>query len=69
MPTSIGRGEVVRLGEHEPAQVIEVLPRGEYDWAHLEGAANLWLGDMNAEEVKLTLDPDRPIVVYCHDFQ
>jgi rhodanese-related sulfurtransferase len=69
MPTSIDRGEVVRLGEHERAQVIEVLPRGEYDWAHLEGAAHLWLGDMDAEQVKLTLDPDRPVVVYGHDFQ
>ena len=69
MPTSIGRGEVARLSGRECAQVIEVLPRDEYDWAHLEGAAHLWLGDMDAEEAKLTLDPDRPVIVYCNDFQ
>jgi hypothetical protein len=69
MPTSIGRDEVACLGEHEHAQVIEVLPRGEYEWAHLDGATHLWLGAMDAEEVKLTLDPDRPVVVYCNDFQ
>jgi rhodanese-related sulfurtransferase len=69
MPSSIGRREVMCLGEHERAQLIEVLPRCEYDWAHLEGAAHLWLGDMDAEEVKRTLDPDRAVVVYGDDFQ
>jgi rhodanese-related sulfurtransferase len=69
MPTSIGRGEVVCLSKHERAQVIEVLPQGEYDWAHLQGAAHLGLGDMDAGEMKRTLDPDRPVVVYGHDLQ
>ncbi|MBO0892950.1 MAG: rhodanese-like domain-containing protein [Acidimicrobiales bacterium] len=69
MPTSIDRDEVVRLGEQEAAQVIEVLPRAQYDWAHLEGAAHLWLGEMDADKVRGTLDPGRPVVVYCHDHQ
>ena len=67
MPRSAGRDDVRRLRE-ERAQVVEVLPRAEYEWRHLEGAVNLPLKELDAESAR-RLDPGRPVVVYCNDFQ
>ena len=36
MPTQIGREELRTL-TGEGAQLVEVLPAGDYDWAHLPG--------------------------------
>lgn len=69
MPVPIDRDQVSRLVAEEAAQVVEVLPRPEYDWAHLAGATHLWLGDMDPATVQGRLDPSRPVVVYCNDFQ
>jgi len=68
MPTVIERNEVRRLVEKESAQVVEVLPRDEYESEHIAGALNLPLPELNAETAA-RLDASRPIVVYCHDFQ
>jgi phage shock protein E len=48
------------------AQVVEVLPREEYDEVHLPGAINLPLKDLDAETAK-QLDPARAVIVYCWD--
>jgi rhodanese-related sulfurtransferase len=50
------------------AQLVEVLLREEYEDEHLPGAINIPLKDLDAEAVK-ALDRDRPVVVYCHDYQ
>jgi rhodanese-related sulfurtransferase len=50
----------------EGAQVVEVLPREEYDELHLPGAINLPLKELNAESAR-QLDPGRDVVVYCWD--
>jgi rhodanese-related sulfurtransferase len=42
-----------------------VLPAEEYDWAHLPGAVNLPLEDLDAGTGQL--DRSRPVIVYCHD--
>jgi rhodanese-related sulfurtransferase len=68
MPTSNDRDEVVRLVATEDAQVVEVLPSPEYDWAHLAGAVNLPLKQLDATTAA-RLDRSRPVVVYCNDFQ
>ena len=67
MPRSAGRDDVRRLRE-EGAQVVEVLPRAEYEWRHVEGSVNLPLKELDAESAR-RLDPGRPVVVYCNDFQ
>ncbi len=67
MPTSIFRDEVYRL-IRQGARLVEVLPRPEYEWAHLPGAVNLPLKKLDADTVS-SLDADRPVIVYCHDFQ
>lgn len=48
------------------AQVVEVLPRQDYEKLHLPGAISLPLGELNAETAK-RLDRGRDVVVYCWD--
>jgi rhodanese-related sulfurtransferase len=69
VPVPIGRDRLQELIADQAAQVVEVLPREEYDWAHIAGAAHLWLRDMDTATVRDRLDPARPVVVYCNDFQ
>ena len=67
MARQIGRDEVRRLIE-EGAQLVEVLPEREYLEEHLPGAVNIPLKKMSAETVSV-LERERPVIVYCHDFQ
>jgi len=48
------------------AQLVEVLPKGDYVKAHLPGAINIPLKELTAERAE-ALDRDRPVVVYCFD--
>lgn len=63
----IGREEVQRLAG-AGAQIVEVLPRAEYEEFHLPGAVHLWIKELNRETAK-QLDRERPVVVYCEDYQ
>jgi rhodanese-related sulfurtransferase len=54
--------------DDEAAQLVEVLPREDFEAEHIAGAANLPLKDINAETVR-QLDGYRPVIVYCDDFQ
>ena len=63
----IGREDVQRLAEVD-AQIIEVLPREEYEQEHLPGAINIPLKELDAMRASL-LSKDRAVVVYCHDLQ
>lgn len=69
MPEPVGRDEVRRLTEDEGAVVAEVLPRAEYDWAHLHGAVHLPLKDLSSGLAAEVLDRGRPVIVYCNDYQ
>jgi len=62
---SIGRDEVRRLVE-TGAQLVEVLPKNEFDEDHIPGAISLPLRRLE-KEARATLDPARPIIVYCWD--
>lgn len=66
MVNSIDRTELVRLIEDEEAQVIDVLPDREYNEAHIPRAINLPLRRLTADTVS-SLQPDKPVVAYCHD--
>ena len=68
MPRVIDRHEVQQLMEKESAQLVEVLPKDEYESEHIAGAVNRPLPDLNAESAR-RLDPARPVIAYCHDFQ
>jgi rhodanese-related sulfurtransferase len=66
MPTAIGRAELQRLVENG-AQLVEVLPKEEYDEEHLPGALHLPLKTLTRQTAAELLDRGRPIVVYCWD--
>ena len=51
----------------EGAQLVEVLPHEEYSEEHLPRAINIPLKDLNAVTTA-TLDPTKPVVVYCYDY-
>ena len=65
MARNIERDEVRRLVT-EGAQLVEVLPKEEYEEEHLPGAINLPLRRLETE-ARTALDPDRPVIVYCWD--
>ena len=48
------------------AQVVEVLPRKDYEKLHLPGAISLPLAELNAEAAK-RLERGRDVVGYCWD--
>lgn len=64
MPTKVTRDELRDLVA-AGAQLVEVLPADEYRWAHLPGALNLPLKELDARTEQL--DRSRPVIVYCHD--
>lgn len=67
MITEIEVEEAQRLIE-EGAQVVEVLPPQEFEDEHLPGAVNIPLKTLDAATTK-QLDRDRPVIVYCWDYQ
>ena len=66
MPTSVLKDEVRELLE-EGAQLVEVLPREEYEEEHLAGAVNIPLKQLD-REATAELDRDVPVIIYCHDY-
>ncbi|MBW0108232.1 rhodanese-like domain-containing protein [Pseudonocardia sp. KRD-182] len=48
------------------AQLVEVLPAGEYAEMHLPGAVNIPLEALDATTIT-GLDRERPVIVYCWD--
>ena len=64
MPSEIARDQLQELTSRG-AQLVEVLPAEEYEWAHLPGAVNVPLAKMGSGPV--LLDRSRPVIVYCHD--
>jgi len=65
MPREIDREELRRLVE-AGAQLVEVLPREEYEEDHLPGAINLPLRRLDGEAERV-LDKRRTVIVYCWD--
>ena len=68
MPTSIGRDEVRRLIAEESAQLVEVLPATYYAKEHISGAINIPLKELDRRAPR-ELERERPVIVYCNDYQ
>ena len=64
MPTVIGRDELRTL-TGQGAQLVEVLPDEEYEWAHLPGAVNVPLKALDGRTD--VVDRSRPVIDYCLD--
>jgi phage shock protein E len=67
MPTRIDRSRVQELVA-AGAQLVEVLPRDEYEDEHLPGAINIPLKELSRETAQ-QLERSRPVIVYCYDDQ
>jgi phage shock protein E len=67
MPTDIDRDGVRKLLEGG-AQLIEVLPASHYEEEHLPEAINIPLRKLD-RKATAQLEPDRPVIVYCYDYQ
>jgi rhodanese-related sulfurtransferase len=51
------------------AQLVEVLEEKQYQAAHLPGALHMPAWELTRERADATLRRDRPVVVYCFDYQ
>ena len=68
MPTTVDRNDVQRLVAEQQAQIVDVLAPAEFEDEHLPGATNIPLKLIDREHVE-QLDRERPVIVYCHDYQ
>jgi len=66
MPTLIEIGELRSLMDRG-AQLVEVLPKEEYDEEHLPGAVSIPVKELDAETTA-QLDKRNPVIVYCWDY-
>jgi rhodanese-related sulfurtransferase len=67
MPARVEFEEFRRLRD-QGAQIVEVLPKEDYDWAHIPDAINLPLKELDGASAQAKLDRERQLVVYCHDY-
>jgi rhodanese-related sulfurtransferase len=65
MVEQIDHAGLLRLLD-EGAQLVDVLPREEYDQFHIRGAASVPLKELREDSVG-ELNKDGPVIVYCHD--
>lgn len=68
MPTPIDRDELQRLRREENAQLVEVLPAEDFEDEHLPGAINIPLKTLDRRSTA-SLEPSRPVIVYCYHYQ
>ena len=66
MPIPIGRRELIDL-VGAGAQLVEVLPKDEYDQEHLPAATHLPLKSLTRDTAERLLDRGRPVIAYCRD--
>ncbi len=66
MPINVTREAVQQLVA-EGAQLVEVLPREQYEQMHLAGALSIPLKELG-RRAEAQLDRARPVITYCNDF-
>jgi hypothetical protein len=66
-PINIER-EAAQCLLREGAQLVEVLPAKEYEAEHLPGAVSIPLSTLG-RHTAARLRQDRPVIVYCYDYQ
>jgi rhodanese-related sulfurtransferase len=67
VPKEVGLDDIRTLLD-QGAQLVEVLPEQEFQTEHLAGAVNLPLKKIDRKATEF-LDPQRPVIVYCWDYQ
>ena len=66
-PTEIDNRRV-RAMVQAGAQLVEVLPKAQYEQVHLPGAINIPLARLDRRTAEV-LERGEPVIVYCHDYQ
>ena len=66
MHTRIEIQELKRL-MGDGAQVVEVLPKEEFDEEHIRGAVNIPVKELDAQTTASLRKTD-PVIVYCWDY-
>jgi rhodanese-related sulfurtransferase len=66
VPKWIDRADVRRLVAAD-AQLVEVLPRQEWESEHIAGARSIPLKELD-DRARSELDPQRTVIVYCYGF-
>jgi rhodanese-related sulfurtransferase len=66
MVDEIGRDDVERLVT-QGAQLVDVLPRQQYEEEHIAGAISMPLKQLDQDAGRLRRD--RAVIVYCYDAQ
>ena len=67
MPTEINREEVLTMVA-VGAQLVETLPASQYEEGRLPGAISIPLKKLDGRTAA-TLDRNKPVIVYCYDYQ
>jgi rhodanese-related sulfurtransferase len=67
MATLVDRDGVRKMLE-QAAQLVEVLPAKDHEAEHIPGAISIPLKMLNRKTAR-QLDPSRPVIVYCYDYQ
>ncbi len=69
-PDKVNRIDLNRVVElqGQGAQLIEVLSRRQFEEQHLPGAISLPLAKFKSSELA-KVDKNRPLIVYCWDYQ
>ena len=66
MATAVDTAGAARLIA-DGAQLVDVLPVEIYRQEHIAGAVNIPVAELAAAPDRL--DPSKPVVVYCYDYQ
>jgi rhodanese-related sulfurtransferase len=67
MPRSLYDREEVRELVARGAELLDVLPREDFDELHLPGAISMPLEEIDHRATE-ELDVTEPVIVYCNDF-
>jgi len=68
MPRAIDTDELQRLLGEQNVQLVEVLPASNYEKEHIRSAINIPLRELD-DRAPVELERERPVVVYCNDYQ
>lgn len=66
-PTEIDSKQVRAMAQ-AGAQIVEVLSKEQYEHAHLPGAINIPLANLDRRTAQV-LKESEPVIVYCYDYQ
>lgn len=68
MIREIHRGDILMMSDSGQAQLVEVTSENQYREEHLPKAISIPLSELSPEKAR-ELDIDKPVIVYCFNYQ